>query len=381
MKKKGFTLIELLVVIAIIAVLIALLLPAVQQAREAARRTQCKNNLKQLGLAFFNYESTYGTFPNALNATLGTDDSAPFSHKGIGEGIYTGKANGDGNIHLWTEALLPYIDQGNVYNQINFTVPMGFGAATGGAVGSWNLGGGVTANYTGVQNFQVLQSTVITAFICPSTPRGANSQVFLEDWLTGETSHGFTTDFWVAGSALDYINTESERFPDQVYGIISGDDGGSATKPQPSAGCKIAQVTDGLSSTSIIGEACATDQIWADGKMLANSGSACGARAGINGGVSRNGGIWTDWTMAASQMHGVTRGSTTVTGGSMNFNNDEVNGSYVNVNNQEGLYSFHSGGAHLLMGDGTVRFISNSTNTGIVRAIFGRNDGIVIGDF
>src|SRR6187549_2439077 len=97
--RRGFTLIELLVVIAIIAVLISLLLPAVQQAREAARRTQCKNNLKQMGLALHNYESTYNMFP--LISTTNT-------------------ALGNVNTHGLREFLLPYIDQGPLYNQINF---------------------------------------------------------------------------------------------------------------------------------------------------------------------------------------------------------------------------------------------------------------------
>jgi prepilin-type N-terminal cleavage/methylation domain-containing protein/prepilin-type processing-associated H-X9-DG protein len=96
---RGFTLIELLVVIAIIAVLIALLLPAVQQAREAARRTQCKNNLKQLALAVHNYENVHGSLPGGAHCAL----------------------NVIARCHVWLESLFPYIEQAPLYNQIDFS--------------------------------------------------------------------------------------------------------------------------------------------------------------------------------------------------------------------------------------------------------------------
>lgn len=98
-RNAGFTLIELLVVIAIIAILIALLLPAVQQAREAARRTQCKNNLKQLGLALHNYHDTHSVFPPGLLGRCTTPD-----------------LNASGLVML-----LPYIEQNNLYSQFNFS--------------------------------------------------------------------------------------------------------------------------------------------------------------------------------------------------------------------------------------------------------------------
>ena len=100
--KSGFTLIELLVVIAIIAILIALLLPAVQQAREAARRTQCKNNLKQLGIAMHNYHDTTNKFPIA----------------GMGaNSVNITDANQSGNV--WMRYIMPYIEQSAMYNQWN----------------------------------------------------------------------------------------------------------------------------------------------------------------------------------------------------------------------------------------------------------------------
>ena len=123
-RNRGFTLIELLVVIAIIAILIALLLPAVQQAREGARRTQCRNNLKQIGLAIHNYESTFSCFPPG-----GIEDSNPGT-SGIGAGGFT--------------LILPYIDQSNSYNLYNFN-----------------------ENYSTPYNQAVLNQQV-TSLLCPS---------------------------------------------------------------------------------------------------------------------------------------------------------------------------------------------------------------------
>lgn len=115
-KQRGFTLIELLVVIAIIAILVALLLPAVQQAREAARRTQCKNHLKQLGLAFHNYHDVFQVFADGGNDMRGTGAS-PFANGSCSDCC---NANNRGGWN-WMYQILPYLEQANLYNEVSDT--------------------------------------------------------------------------------------------------------------------------------------------------------------------------------------------------------------------------------------------------------------------
>jgi len=146
--KKGFTLIELLVVIAIIAILIALLLPAVQQAREAARRTQCRNNLKQLGLALHNYHDTHNVFPP------GVVDLRPGTAS-------TNSSNADAQNHIgWSCFLLPFLDQAPLYNDIS--------TATANFVFSW---ADADNDGTSADADRIPQHlTVLPAYICPSDP-------------------------------------------------------------------------------------------------------------------------------------------------------------------------------------------------------------------
>jgi len=206
--KKGFTLIELLVVIAIIAVLVALLLPAVQQAREAARRSSCKNNLKQWGLALHNYHDTHRKFPMGA---MGFDNSA------------TNPAN---NLSFHVR-LLPFIDQAPLYNQFNFSL-------------HYN-------NTTGTPANRPNRDVTFSLLHCPSARQ--------RDQKPSSSGEGFTVHYYgVAGAKGPRPAPATGNYPH--YGNVTGNHGGNSTSGllHRNSNYAMRDALDGTSNTFIMGE-------------------------------------------------------------------------------------------------------------------------------
>jgi len=334
MGRRGFTLIELLVVIAIIAVLIALLLPAVQSAREAARRAQCTNNLKQIGLSLHNYESANGSFPWTQGTSCSRYPTA-FNGRMSWDG-----GNGDEWCNFGSLALmLPFIEQQNIYNTINFA----FGLETyGGPSGATDIVQGTAIN------------AVIGSFICPSdTGKGRNSY---------RASNGTNWDWW------------------------SRDNGaGALTRPQPGGQGigTIAGVTDGTSNTVAFFERNRGDgnnAKYSPGDVYTGGpGSQWGAPTYVMSNPADN--LFLNSTLipdctsfAQSNPQGTwdfggyywAGGEYTTTVGNMNLTPNSKTpdcSAWGGVGTGIGFFSArsrHPGGVNVTMGDGSVRFIKDS---------------------
>lgn len=346
--RRAFTLIELLVVIAIIAILIALLLPAVQQAREAARRSQCKNNLKQLGLAMHNYHDTFNLFPH--------------NH---GRVEYPGNPiNRDTTTHemSWYVMALPYMDQAPLYNNMNFNLS--------GANQNHNMFGG---------NWE-LATTVLPVLICPSND--------MQPLRTNQRPGGYRWNGWgqdVNGNeqrtaaGCDYVGNLGHIWggwkdcgavpSDQLIANGLGVNGsagtpwvnGEAVNEQTLVngvfryiGSKtIAEITDGTSNTIAVFE----NYHW---------------RGGNGANFEYSPSEWTAWVSPLAAVH------------SLRNPINNMNTAWMQAANDlrcESPSSLHVGGIQVLLADGSVHFITENIDHNVRYRLAVCNDGEPVGEF
>lgn len=354
-RRKAFTLIELLVVIAIIAVLIALLLPAVQQAREAARRSQCKNNLKQLGIALHNYHDTYNVFPlsNVPSFCTGQPDWRNPS---------------------FLVSILPFVDQSPLYNQWNFNFP---------DRGAGSFGGNSPAPCDAPTNANwALSLRSLSVYLCPSDASPKNPG-------------GGTPGLNYVGSCGNSICWLGNGNLNDQNGVIN------ATRT-----VSLKSVTDGTSNTLLMGEVkiggipgdygntlvnVTANQPANSIGTLSNATYQSQVQAYFNGGLA----TWNSQMTSGSTTNIQVTHSNWAIGSAMQamFNvlmTPNPSGPDLNANcNNCGVdswgvaaaRSFHSGGVHVTLADGSVRFISNNINWTTWNNLGNRSDGQSLGDY
>ncbi len=324
--RRGFTLIELLVVIAIIAILIALLLPAVQQAREAARRTQCRNNLKQIGLALHNYHDIYNCLPPGRVRRAGVTPDAWYS----------------GNI-AWLPRLLPQIDQAPLYNNINWNM----GQGTSGTDGHGGVNG---ASPNGARR------QIIPAFRCPSDP--GNGQVPWRD-PAGNSVSGATPNAGYAST--NYVGNvgATTRLNTNPPGIF-----GQNTR------LAIRDILDGTSNTLAVSET--VIGFYRVSTNDSGNNTVCTAGSKDTSSTRQSGYSWFYSYFPQACFFNTYVGPNNRLSNDCGVNSDRVNAA---------ARSLHVGGVHAVMCDGRVRFISENINLATWSNLGNRSDGNTIGDF
>jgi prepilin-type N-terminal cleavage/methylation domain-containing protein len=298
----GFTLIELLVVIAVVGILAGLLLPAVQAAREAARRSQCQNHLKQIGLALHAYHEVLGSFPMGYVARRNVDHYA--TSPGWG----------------WAALILPQLEQGPLYNASNMDLPIEY-----------------SANLTS-------RTTALGVYICPSdrntgpftSIRNDGSPIVEAQTISYAGNSG--QEAWVSGQ-----NVEIDHAPDRTNGLFLRN-----------VVVRLGDVTDGTSQTFAVGER---------GCLLTRTAWAGAIQDGV----------CTVSPFSPSSSEAVARGAIQVL---VHADDSAINSPIADPDN---FFSAHECGAHFLMADGSVRFVKQSIDMIVFRALASRNGGEVIG--
>jgi prepilin-type N-terminal cleavage/methylation domain-containing protein/prepilin-type processing-associated H-X9-DG protein len=364
--RRGFTLIELLVVIAIIAVLIALLLPAVQSAREAARRGSCLNNMKQLALALANYESAQGAYPASY-------------------GSHTASYGAWSTWGSWSpqSMLLGQFEQVAVYNAINFSLISHGDGGTNGDL----------AQVTAI-------TTRINSFLCPSNPPPPGTYY-------GTRVSGISY-FASVGSSLHWVGASGNSSPNGIFMHGGSDPIANSYENYPAR--KIADIMDGTSNTIAFGEWRLGDQDsnklsiqdvinpvgdppgvgeWGDAQLNMPAGAGpflqwLNTCAGLAPGSTKGGNAWETNMSYLGQawnqgMFGWTLGNTLLPPNAP-YPNCRMCGWYGDWDcpGRYGMSSYHPGGGNVAFADGSVKFLKNSTANQVVWALGSRDQGEVL---
>lgn len=315
---RAFTLVELLVVIAIIGILIALLLPAVQSAREAARRSQCTNNLKQIGLALHNYESAQKTFPPGGLTTI------------------TG-----GYGHSWWVRILPYIEQTAVYQR--FDQNARYTGWVGGDAWSGNR-----------YNREVLRNIEFAFMFCPSST--------LPPLVLTSSDHDYANimspTYTGISGATDHPTAKDKNPVQSVDGRLSF--GGALIMHKA---VRLADITDGTTNTLFVGE----QSDW------------CMTASGVKSDCRSD--CWHGFCMGPGNDGWERAFNVTCVLHRLNEKSYDARGVPGNCGPNRPIQSIHPGGAHVLLCDGSVRFLSENLAVQTLYDLANRDDGHLLPQF
>ncbi|MBB03672.1 MAG: DUF1559 domain-containing protein [Rubinisphaera brasiliensis] len=329
LRTRGFTLIELLVVIAIIAILVALLLPAVQQAREAARRSACKNNLKQIGLALHNYHDTHGSFPpgRVRNSTCGVNSWQT------------------SNI-TWLARILPQMEQSAIYDSIDFER----GCESNGATG---------ANGPHDDNPGGARRQVVAAYRCPSEPGNGGVRWTAPDGT--EVSGTAPSNSFASGNYSGCVGATSREGGSNPAGIFG-----------TNSNVRIRDITDGTSNTVIVGEVIIGFPHLGGNPTGTQPHELCATTGSPNTSSTRQTGF--SWFYGERPNAAWFSANTSP--------NSELwdcagNTNYTNFATR----SQHKGGAQVCLADGSTRFVSENVDLETWRNAGDKSDAQVLGEW